>query len=135
MIVYRIEHKELRVGPYDFKYHIDNQNYCQEIMKIWPNMFQESKRTPVFGKHSYINPLYFFGFKKRKDIKRWFLPKTRKILHKYGFVISWYEIDDYHVVLDSTHLAFKLHLAKMIKQEYIVKSSTPILESISDVCP
>lgn len=97
MIVYRVEHKTDRQGPYNSKYNIyqwgRKMYYAHRCKKKYPGISNEqwADRRKANEMIERINCV--FGFKSVQDLKSWFSGFLRE-LNREGFVISVYETED-----------------------------------------
>src|SRR5262245_35261562 len=97
MIVYRVEHRDDRTGPYSFDFYDEKPDT------------RASSHHPEFNNPS-GEPwpaTYLYGFSSRDHLRRWWDdPDERATLRMEGFVIACYRVPAEAVVLGPNQLVF-----------------------------
>lgn len=114
--VYRVEHHELRIGPYACKSqgYLKNNKVLKEILNSHdkdivghPGVLDEPEFDNDWSKLGHIfdwaEPRegdYRFGFCTQKQMHKWFDDKCMELLKAAGFVVRTYEVEE---LIEFTH--------------------------------
>src|SRR5688572_1332894 len=104
--IYRVEHRERRVGPY-WGGGIPTEHYAE--LQAHPAPWQEEPPFLVEGRH--------FGFVSREQYDAWFYEHTRPALKENGFVLAIYECEDDGVHVTKHQCVFVKDKARHIRDE------------------
>lgn len=104
MYVYRVEHKEIGIGPY------------QCCVAYSPRLYDDDHPSPTQSGIE-MEPDDFSCFAKPTDLTKWFRSSEMSEFKKYGFDVYRYEVKPDHVKLGDKQAAFKK--AKAYKRERV----------------
>lgn len=107
MLVYRVEHRKNRLGPYnngacDMDRHYCNDEYC-------PAPDEDGIDKYSFGDA-------YYGFKSKKDLVRWFGREYLREFSSRDLHVYTYRVPDHLVSKGNKHLAFERSEAYLVKK-------------------
>lgn len=94
MYVYRVEHKEIGIGPYQ---------YC---VAYNPRLYDDDHPSPIQSGIE-MDPDDYSCFAKPEDLTKWFRNSDMTSFRKAGFDVFRYEVKADHVKLGDKQAAFK----------------------------
>ncbi len=104
MYVYRIEHKEIGIGPY------------QMGLACTPRLYDDDHPSPS-DSGIQMEPDDFSCFAKPDDLTKWFRTSEFSLFKKFGFDVYRYQVKPDYVKLGDKQAAFKK--AKAYKRERV----------------
>ncbi len=109
MLIYRVEHKETKLGPYRWADGLgqDNLNLYFDIIDAHSVGNSHSGWTTAFGRTPYWSiDFYKAGFESMEHLTEWFDGFIDRLITA-GFEIVTYEIDEKHVQLSYDQLRYR----------------------------
>lgn len=111
MLIYRIQHKRFKHGPYRHTVRSDWAVRSHATEKH-PNYLEDSKLKRNLKKHKLLKKDEFdahhlkFGFQSLKELCQWFNFHERKKLAKLGFELVSYYVPDKFVVKGNSQIMY-----------------------------
>ena len=91
MLVYRVEHRDSRLGPYA----------TPAPVGLRDREANATDRQPLHDRHPASERTWRYGFRTEYQLSQWFSAEQRGRLTQQGFVLSVYEADSCRVVEDT----------------------------------
>lgn len=133
MLIWRVEHKETGMGPYQSCYDGEYENYDGEYEKHFDNFTNHLGCTHSDDNHPSVvrdihersafkhNSTYYCGFESYESYCAWF-NKFFSILDLHGYHLCIYSIDEEYVQFGWKQVAFDKYKATLIAHRKLGRS-------------
>lgn len=115
MRVYRIEKQGW--GPYSAP------SRCESLVEMLYEYYTFNKKQHPKpnedGIEGWTEGRHIFGFANRRDLVRWFPYHIRRTLHKHGFALAVYEVEDEHVKRGGKQVAWAIAHGRLMERHDI----------------
>jgi len=120
MLVYRVELETDLSGPYSGSrsYYFPESLYWKLRSSRHPGPFEDFSNSDKVNK--FLENKAIFGFESLHDLKEWF-HGMRATLHKQGYVIGIYAIDNRYVFKGRHQVMFRKEMTTRISQRSLAR--------------